>query len=33
MGQLKYGSAPIVCLPNKLIIKFIKTDEFDAEVK
>lgn len=33
MGKLNSGTAPIVCLPNKLIIQFIKTEEFDAEVK
>lgn len=33
MGQLKSGTAPIVCLPNKLIIQFVQTEEFDAEVK
>lgn len=33
MGELKSSAAPIVCLPNKLIIKFAESDEIDAEVK
>lgn len=33
MGELKSEAAPIVCLPNKLVIKFAETDEIDAEVK
>lgn len=31
MGKLT--NAPIVCLPNKLIIEFMETDNIDAEVK
>lgn len=33
MGELKSSAAPIVCLPNKLVIKFTENDEIDAEVK
>lgn len=33
MGELKLSAAPIVCLPNKLVIKFAESDEIDAEVK
>lgn len=33
MGELKSSAAPIVCLPNKLVIKFAESDEIDAEVK
>lgn len=33
MGELKSSAAPIVCLPNKLVVKFAETDEIDAEVK
>lgn len=33
MGELKSRAAPIVCLPNKLVIKFAETDEIDAIVK
>ena len=33
MGELKSGAAPIVCLPNKLIIEFTEDDDIDAEVK
>ncbi|MDE6848976.1 MAG: NusG domain II-containing protein [Ruminococcus sp.] len=33
MGELKSTATPIVCLPNKLVIKFIETDDIDAEVK
>ncbi|MDE6021250.1 MAG: NusG domain II-containing protein [Ruminococcus sp.] len=33
MGELKSSAAPIVCLPNKLVIKFAETDDIDAEVK
>lgn len=33
MGELKSSSAPIVCLPNKLVIKFAETYDIDAEVK
>ena len=33
MGELKSSAAPIVCLPNKLVIKFAESDETDALVK
>lgn len=33
MGELKSGAAPIVCLPNKLVIEFTEDDDIDAEVK
>lgn len=33
MGELKSSAAPIVCLPNKLVVKFAETDGIDAEVK
>lgn len=33
MGELKSSAAPIVCLPNKLVLKFAETDDIDAEVK
>ncbi|MDE6103825.1 MAG: NusG domain II-containing protein, partial [Oscillospiraceae bacterium] len=33
MGELKSSAAPIVCLPNKLVVKFAEIDEIDAEVK
>ena len=33
MGELKSGAAPIVCLPNKLVVKFAEIDDIDAEVK
>lgn len=33
MGELKSSAAPIVCLPNKLVISFAESDETDAEVK
>lgn len=33
MGYLKSNAAPIVCLPNKLVISFAESDETDAEVK
>lgn len=33
MGELKSSAAPIVCLPNKLVIKFAESDKIDAEVK
>lgn len=33
MGELKSGATPIVCLPNKLVVKFSETDDIDAEVK
>lgn len=33
MGELKSNAAPIVCLPNKLVIQFAESDEIDAEVK
>lgn len=33
MGELKSSAAPIVCLPNKLVIQFAESDEIDAEVK
>lgn len=33
MGELRSSAAPIVCLPNKLVIKFAESDEIDAEVK
>lgn len=33
MGELKSTAIPIVCLPNKLVIKFTETDDIDAEVK
>lgn len=33
MGELKSSAAPIICLPNKLVVKFVETDEADAEVK
>lgn len=33
MGYLKSNAAPIVCLPNKLVIEFAESDETDAEVK
>lgn len=33
MGELKSSAAPIVCLPNKLVVKFAETDDIDAEVK
>ncbi|MCM1270528.1 MAG: NusG domain II-containing protein [Ruminococcus flavefaciens] len=33
MGELKSSAAPIVCLPNKLVIEFTEDDDIDAEVK
>ena len=33
MGALSSGAAPIVCLPNKLVIEFTEKDEIDAEVR
>lgn len=33
MGELKSSAAPIVCLPNKLVVKFAETNDIDAEVK
>lgn len=33
MGELQSSAAPIVCLPNKLVIKFAESDEIDAKVK
>ena len=33
MGELKSSAAPIVCMPNKLVVKFAETDDIDAEVK
>lgn len=33
MGELKSSATPIVCLPNKLVIKFVEKDDIDAEVK
>lgn len=29
-GEIRYGSAPIVCLPNKLMIKIVGSDNEDA---
>lgn len=33
MGELQSSAAPIVCLPNRLVIRFVEDDEIDAEVK
>lgn len=33
MGELKSSAAPIVCLPNRLIIEFVENNDIDAEVK
>lgn len=33
MGELKSNATPVVCLPNKLVIRFTETDGIDAEVK
>lgn len=33
MGELKSSAAPIVCLPNKLVIEFTESDGIDAEVR
>lgn len=32
-GALSSGAAPIVCLPNKLVIAFTENDKTDAEVR
>lgn len=33
MGFLKSSASPIVCLPNKLIIRFVDNENTDAEVR
>lgn len=33
MGELASSAAPIVCLPNKLVIEFTEKDDIDAEVR
>jgi hypothetical protein len=33
MGELESNAAPIVCLPNKLVIEFTESDDVDAEVR
>lgn len=33
MGELKSSASPIICLPNKIIIEYIESENIDGEVR